>query len=76
MYAVYNFKTKKEFKAAVTAFRAGKGPAVRIFDNSPFCNDPLDIKDGEYMVEGPHYPKPHTWWSNVTVVNGAVVKVV
>ncbi len=51
----------------VTAFQpgpAGLGPDV----SSPNFS-------GDVLVEGPHYPAPHTWYARVTIVNGVVVKV-
>ena len=31
--------------------------------------------DGEFSVEGPHYPEPHRWYARVTLKNGIVTKV-
>ena len=31
--------------------------------------------NGTEYVEGPHYPKPHTWYAQVEVRDGEVVKV-
>ena len=70
-----NFKTKKELKAAVKA-----GDSVLIFQPGPFGSGVRDMvhlteKPGECSVEGPHYPKPHTWYARVRVEAGQVVKV-
>ena len=46
-------------------------PEVRVFSPGPF---PAPT-DGECSVEGPHYPKPHTWGARVRIENGIVVKV-
>ena len=68
MYVEPNFKTKKALREAVKA-----GQTVRIFQPGPFGgNEPTD---GTTCVEGPHYPKPHTWYATVTIENGKVVKV-
>lgn len=72
MYTDRNFKTKKAFKEAVAAHAAGNGPAVTYFQPGPFGNEP---KDGVVAFEGPHYPKPHTWYASGTVKGGIVVKV-
>jgi hypothetical protein len=32
-------------------------------------------QNGTESIEGPHYPKPHTWYAQVEVVDGKVVKV-
>ena len=31
--------------------------------------------NGTESVEGPHYPQPHTWYAQVTLKDGVVVKV-
>ncbi len=66
-YVDPNFATKKALRAAVAA-----GDHVTVFSpGGPFgCN-----LNGAETIEGPHYPKPHTWYARVRVVNGAVVKV-
>jgi hypothetical protein len=66
MYTATNFKTKKAFKEAVAA-----GQQVRLF--GPGLGTPKD--NGIEYVEGPHYPQPHSWYAEVTVKNGVVVKV-
>ena len=33
------------------------------------------IENGVQTVEGPHFPKPHTWYARCTIVDGEVVKV-
>ena len=65
-YVDPNFKTKKALKEAVNA-----GDYVMVF--SPGL-DPVP-QNGEVSIEGPHYPKPHTWYARVTVENGKVIKV-
>lgn len=65
-YVTPNFKTKKEFKAAVA-----EGRTVTVFSPGPFgCKS-----DGTEYIEGPHYPAPHTWYAQVTVEAGRVIKV-
>lgn len=66
MYVSPNFKSKKDMKAAVLA-----GQRVEVFSPGPF---PAPT-NGETSVEGPHFPKPHTWYARVRVENGLVVKV-
>ena len=31
--------------------------------------------NGTISLEGPHYPKPHTWYAEGTMLNGKLVKV-
>lgn len=66
MYTSINFKTKKALKEAVAA-----GKQVRVF--APGFGSPPE--NGCAAVEGPHYPKPHTWYAEVQIQNGVIVKV-
>jgi len=66
MYVSPNFKTKKELKQAVK-----EGRPVEVFSPGPF---PAKL-DGEEFVEGPHFPRPHSWYARVQVEGGRVVKV-
>jgi hypothetical protein len=66
VYVEPNFKTKKELKEAVA-----RGAIVSVFSPGPF---PPKANGVEY-IEGPHYPKPHTWYASVEVKDGLVVKV-
>jgi len=68
MYCSTNFKSKKLLKEAVA-----NGKAVTLWQPGPFGgNVPTN---GEVGVEGPHYPKPHSWYARVTLQDGKVVKV-
>lgn len=67
MYTSTNFKSKKALKDAVAA-----GQKVTIFNPGPFGNAPTN---GSATVEGPHYPKPHTWYAQVEMKDGYVVRV-
>lgn len=66
MYVDPNFKTKKALKEAIA-----KGDDVAVF--SPGIGSVP--RDGMVYLEGPHYPKPHTWYAKGTMVNGRLVKV-
>lgn len=66
MYADTNFKTKKQFKEAVARVER-----VTLF--APGLGTPKD--NGAETVEGPHYPKPHSWYAEVEVKDGVVVRV-
>lgn len=66
MYADRNFKTKKALKEAVA-----KGEQVTLF--APGLGSPK--RDGTETVCGPHYPAPHSWYAQVTMKDGIVVKV-
>lgn len=67
MYVNPNFKSKKALKTAVAA-----GENVEVFSPGPFPAK----QNGRESIEGPHYPQPHTWYAQVEVKDGRVVKVV
>lgn len=69
MYTDRNFKTKKALKEAVAG-----GAQIGVYQhNDMFGSTPP--QNGEVSVEGPHYPKPHSWYARVTLENGVIVKV-
>lgn len=65
-YAVKNFPSKK---ALVEAFKAGE--QIKIYSPGPF---PVK-QDGREVIEGPHYPKMHSFYVPVEVKGGVVVKI-
>ena len=90
MYTVKNFKSKKELKLAVKAYADYvKNPDMYratvmqgdVTTPGPFpvtCYSPGPFPcptNGSVALEGPHYPKPHTWYASATIVNGIVTKV-
>lgn len=66
MYASPNFKTKKALKEAVAA-----GKTVTVFQPG-LGSVPTN---GTATLEGPHYPAAHSWYAQVTLKDGVVVKV-
>ncbi len=64
MYVNPDYKTKKEFVAAVKA-----GVKHRPYNHGGL----FPVRDGIDVVEGPHYPRPHRWYAEVEVKNGVVV---
>lgn len=66
-YTITNYKTKKALKEAVK-----NGELVQVFQPGPFSDVP---ENGKIFLEGPHYPKPHTWYASGTLENGVLVKV-
>lgn len=70
MYVSPNFPTKKALREALA-----EGKEVTIWQpNQMFNSGP--IKDGVHSIEGPHYPKPHSWYARVEVVGEIVKKVI
>lgn len=67
MYTDPDFKTKKALKEAVA-----QGKRVRVFQPS-LGTVPKDI--AKVSVEGPHYPKSHSWYARVQINRGMVVRV-
>jgi hypothetical protein len=51
-----------------------RGPRpVEYYQPGPFGgNEPLN---GEFSVEGPHYPQPHRWYARVVAKDGVIIKV-
>ena len=67
MYVRPNFKTKKELKLALAS-----GVSVMVYDHMGRERPPCD---GVVYLEGPHYPKPHTWYAEGRMVSGKLTEV-
>lgn len=65
-YVHPNFKTKKALKQALK-----DGERVNVFQ--PGLGSIRD--NGAVYLEGPHYPKPHTWCAEGTMKDGALVAI-
>jgi hypothetical protein len=66
MYTERNFKTKKELKAAFVA-----GEKIGVYSPDPFdCP-----RNGRVGLEGPHHPKPHSWYASVELKDGIIVRI-
>jgi len=75
MYTSKNFPTKKALKTAVIS-----GEKLTVFQfNDMFGNNGPDgtakQKDGVVYLEGPHYPRPHSWYAQATLREGIIVSV-
>ena len=68
MYCSINFKSKQALKEAVAG-----GQSVSVYQVGPWSDG--DYSNGQFTVEGPHYPEAHKWYGQVTVVDGRIVKV-
>jgi len=65
-YTSTNFPSKKALKTALA-----EGKLVTVFSPGPF-----PVKSAGWVaLEGPHYPKPHTWYAEGFLENGVLVKV-
>ena len=67
-YTTKNFKTKKALKEAIA-----NGEIVTCFN--PGLDPNLSRFTGTVYLEGPHYPKPHTWYAKGAMVDGRLIKV-
>jgi hypothetical protein len=65
-YVSPNFMTKKALKEALA-----RGEIIGVYQPG------LGVvpNDGPISLEGPHYPKPHTWYADGTMAGGKLVKV-
>ena len=72
MYTIKNFKTKKALKEAVAA-----GEEVRVYQPNDMFGVTDYVSHGTHQVtlEGPHFPEPHRWYAQATVVDGRVTAV-
>lgn len=72
MYCEINFKTKKELKEAVKG-----GRKIGVFQPNDMFGNTEKVQKGKHTVylEGPHYPKPHSWYAQAEVENGIITKV-
>lgn len=66
MYCETNYKTKKQLKEAVAS-----GMKIGIY--APGMGEPKT--NGMEFLEGPWFPKPHTWYAQVEMKDGVIVKV-
>lgn len=64
-YVNPNYKSKKEFVAAVKA-------GVKHYTYNPSGMFPTP-QNGNDCIEGPHNPIPHRWYASVVVKDGIVI---
>lgn len=74
-YTVKNFKTKKELKEAVAKWKDSGVKANRVYCYSSGIGPDISNYTGKVILEGPHYPRPRTWYARAKLVDGIVVKV-
>lgn len=67
MYTTINFPTKKALKEAIA-----RGEEVTLY--APGLGSPTT--DGIEFIEGPHYPASHSWYAQVKMEKGKVVRVI
>lgn len=74
-YTEINFKTKKALKEAVAKHKEKSLGSYSVRCYQPGLGPDLSNYTGKITLEGPHYPKPHSWYAEADLVNGVVVKV-
>lgn len=67
MYTCHNYKTKKEL---IEDFKAGK--PILCYQPGPFECDDIH---GTYVIEGPHFPKPHRFYLRVRIVDSIITEI-
>lgn len=68
-YTDTDFTSKAAIKRALAA-----GERVTVHQPSPYGKAP--VSDGTRVsFEGPHYPKPHTWYGTGVVKDGALISI-
>jgi hypothetical protein len=72
-YTIDNFKTTKDLKKAVEQFHAKSLYPVKCYQSG--LGPDLSNYTGKVCLEGPHYPKAHTWYAEAELKNGVVIKV-
>ena len=65
-YCTTNYKSKKQFKEAVAA-------GVKVGVWQPNFMGSTTVYGETVCVEGPHSPKPHSWYATVKVDDQGVV---
>lgn len=73
-YTVTNFKTKKLLKEALKEqIELNHANPIRCYN--PGLGPDLSNFTGKICLEGPHYPKAHTWYAEAELKDGIVIKV-
>jgi hypothetical protein len=68
MYTSRDYPTKKALRTALEA-----GERVTVYQPGPFGENVPE--SGTVYLEGPHYPRPHSWYGTGTLKDGVLVKV-
>ena len=68
MYTDKNYKSKKALKEDFK-----NGVQITVYQPGGLFPSP---GTGRVCLEGPHYPKPHTWYADVMIKNNVVVKII
>ncbi len=66
-YAQTNFPSKRVLKADIAARNEEGGGGFIVLHGLMLAETSELLPDSEvFTLEGPHYPKPHTWYATVS----------
>lgn len=68
VYLFPNLKSKKAFQTALK-----NGDFISAVKKTPWGDE--RVVNEEVAFSGPHFPEPHRFYGNATVVNGKVTKI-
>jgi hypothetical protein len=51
------------------------GEKITVYQPNGDLTGTVVPRDGRVFLEGPHYPKPHTWYGEGTMKDGYLVKI-
>lgn len=67
MYTDTNFKTKKAMKEAFKT-----GDQITVYQPGEMFPSQTN---GDITIEGPHFPKPHTWYARARIKDSVIIKI-
>lgn len=68
--------TRKDFKSGAELKRALKaGEKIEVYQPNGDITGATIPRNGTVFLEGPHYPKPHSWYLQGTMKDGFLEKV-
>ena len=65
MYTETDYLTRKALAEDIK-----KGVTVRVYQPGPFPGQ----TEGKVTLEGPHFPRPHTWYCQAIIKDGVIVR--
>ena len=69
-YTTRNFRSKADLKRALAA-----GDKIAVYQPNAIVASAETPRNGTVYLEGPHSPKPHTWYAVATLEDGYIVRV-
>ena len=69
-YTTRNFRSKADLKRALAA-----GDKIAVYQPNAIVASAETPRNGIVYLEGPHSPKPHTWYAVAILEDGYIVRV-